>query len=51
MANSLVPDQAQHFVGPARDQNCLQKYVGPDLDQNCSQRLPADDKGKLRVKI
>ena len=31
MSNSLDPDQAQH-------------YVGPDLDQNCLQMLSADDK-------
>ena len=30
MSNSLDPDQAQHFVGP-------------DLDPNCLQRLSADD--------
>ena len=33
MSNSLDPDQAQHFVGP-------------DLDLNCLQKLPADDAGK-----
>ena len=31
VSNSLVPDQAQHFVGP-------------DLGLNCSERLLADEK-------
>ena len=33
VSNSLDPDQAQHFVGP-------------DLDPNCLQRLAADDNGR-----
>ena len=35
--NSLVPDQAQHFVGP-------------DLGRNCLQSLYADDASISRVK-
>ena len=35
VSNSLSPDQAQHFVGP-------------DLDPNCLQRLSADDSCKVK---
>ena len=38
MSNSLVPDQARHFVGP-------------DLDPNCLQRLSADDTGSLKTRV
>ena len=34
-SKSLDPDQAQHFVGP-------------DLDPNCLQRLSEDDKGRYK---
>ena len=36
VSNSMDPDQAQHFVRP-------------DLDHNCLQRLSADDTSRQRV--
>ena len=30
MLNSLVPDQARHFVGPGLDPNCLQRLMTDD---------------------
>ena len=30
MSNSLDPDQAQHFVGPDLDPNCLQMLLADD---------------------
>ena len=38
MSNSLDPDQANNFVGP-------------DLDPNCLQRLSAEDTSRQRVTI
>ena len=38
MSNSVVPDQARHFVGP-------------DLGPNCLQRLSAANTSKQTVKV
>ena len=39
MSNSLDPDQAQHFVGPALDSNCLQKLVAKNSSRSTDDKL------------
>ena len=34
VSNSLDPDQARHFVGPALDPKCLQRLSSVDTDMN-----------------
>ena len=35
MSNSLDPVQDQHFVGPDRGPNCLQRLSADDKQGNC----------------
>ena len=35
VSNSLDPGQAQHFVGPGLDSNCLQRLSGDHTADSC----------------